>query len=87
MHVECMRAICNEKGSSLQGLEYDGGPEHDCECKEESVIIPYVKFPEDKSTQEVQNWKCDDCLKEFCSGDINLLLDPKVSYRYSGPYR
>ena len=83
MHVECMRAICNEKGSSLRGLNYDGGPEHDCECKEVSVVIPYVKFPEDKSTQEVWCWECDECFKKFHSGDIDLLLDPKVYYTHT----
>ena len=60
--------ICNDEGSSLQGLHYEGGPEHDCTGKKSTV--PYVAFPEEAKCLP---WKCEDCL-ELCD-DINVLLE------------
>ena len=81
--MEYLRAICNEKGNSLHGLEYDGGPEHMCEDKGGLVVVPYVKFPEEKSQPEDWSWNCK-CLESFKSRDVDLLLDPKVA---SCPHR
>jgi ankyrin repeat protein/GTPase SAR1 family protein len=77
IHVDYLRAICNEKGSSLQGLTYDGGPEHMCEDEGGPVVVPYVKFPKEKNQPEDWSWKCILCLDSFKSGDVDLLLDPK----------
>ena len=77
IHVEYLRAICNEKGNSLHGLRYDGGPEHMCGEEGGPVIVPYVKFPEENSQPEDWSWNCK-CLESFRSKDVDLLLDPKV---------
>ena len=76
--MDYLQEICNEKGSSLQGLTYDGGPEHMCKVKEGSVIVPYVKFPEEKNQPKDRSGKCEFCRNSFKSGDVDLLLDPKV---------
>ena len=78
IHEKYLQAICNEKGSSLQGLKYDGGPEHECVGTGEHAIVPYVKFPEEKRKPDSWSWKCNDCLHSFQTEDVDLLLDPKV---------
>ena len=58
-------------------------------CEEEGgpVIVPYVKFPEEKNQPEDWSWKCILCLDSFKSGDVDLLLDPKVHvYMYKAAH-
>ena len=76
--MDYLQAICNEKGSSLQGLTYDGGPEHMCEEEGGPVIVPYVKFPEEKKQPEDWSWNCK-CLESFKSRCVDLLLYPEVT--------
>ena len=70
-----MREICNEQGSSLEGLQYSGGPVHVCNSIESGrVVVPYVSYPNERK----EDWSCEDCLHSFNTHAINLLLDQKV---------
>lgn len=70
IHMDYLQKICNDKGSSLQGLTYIGGPVHSCE---ERIVVPYVSYPDDENISD--SWTCDICLKKC---NIDKLLDPKV---------
>jgi hypothetical protein len=69
--MDFLQKICNEEGSSLQGLSYIGGPVHLCE-HDHSEVVPCVSFPEDGDL--VHSWTCDDCKESY---DVEKLLDPK----------
>ena len=69
IHMKYLRAICNENGSSLQGLEYVGGPEHECKESESGSVVEFVSFPE----KENLNWQCDYCLESFCLLDAEVM--------------
>jgi hypothetical protein len=71
LHMDFLQKICNEEGSSLQGLSYIGGPVHLCE-HDHSEVVPCVSFPEDGDL--VHSWTCDDCKESY---DVEKLLDPK----------
>ena len=79
IHDYFLVKICDEKGSSLQGVKYVGGPEHKCTQSEGTgapvVVVPYVTYPEEMPLPFA--WQCDDCLITY--DDINVLLDPTVS--------
>ena len=76
IHTEFLVKICNEKGSSLQGLKYVGGPEHMCtENDDDPVVVPYVRFPQEEMPLP---WECKDCLNLY--DDIDALLEPMVRY-------
>ena len=74
VHMDYLQKICNENGSSLQGLKYIGGPVHICEEGDnQPEVVPCVSFPDDE--EAAHSWKCTGCLKLF---DIEELLNPKV---------
>ena len=59
-------------------------------CEEEGgpVIVPYVKFPEEKKQPGDWSWNCK-CLESFKSRRVDLLLYPEVTVhtdRGSIPY-
>ena len=72
MHTDYLSKICNENGSSLQGLEYTGGPVHICEDDHCAVVVPCVSFP---GNERRHDWECGKCLT---SCNIDKLLDFKV---------
>lgn len=75
IHMQYLYKICNESGSSLQGLKYIGGPDFTCSCKW-SGILPYVSYPNpDKSEAVSDKVPCEECLKGH---SVNLALDPTV---------
>ena len=74
IHKEYLLKICNEAGSSLQGLKYEGGPKHMCEMTHLPVMLPYVHFPEVEKTEHL---KCIECLKPY--HDIDLILGTTVT--------
>ena len=73
--MEYLCKICNESGSSLQGLKYIGGPDFTCSC-DWNGVLPYVSYPNpDKSEAVSDEVRCEECLKGH---SINLVLDPMV---------
>ena len=82
LHTEYLRKICNEKDSSLQGLQYVGGPNVDCSPKcTRNGILPCVKYPADEVGDEEEckddssMVECEEC---FHPHDVDKLLDPEV---------
>lgn len=69
IHTGYLKKICNEAGSSLQGLKYVGGPVHKCEV---SIVVPCVSYPESEDLCAV---KCPICLESY---DVENMLYPKV---------
>lgn len=68
--------ICKEPSSSLEGLQYSGGPIHKCDdSKSGRVVVPYVSFPDGCK----MHWTCDECRGSFDTDALNHLLDPEVS--------
>ena len=72
--MDYLQKICNEKGSSLQGLKYIGGPVHICEENDnQPEVVPCVSFPDEEKVEDL--WECPNCLKPM---DVEKLLNPEV---------
>ena len=73
--MDYLQKICNENGSSLQGLKYIGGPVHQCSDDKCEYVVPCASFPDEKEVGD--RWKCRKCLESY---DIENMLNPEVCF-------